>query len=1565
MKGIKKGLAILLVLCTLLSMVVMTGAGAAPQSADAPEAQTMAANDGFMKMVLLDGGRGHISVENVKAVINEMALYDYDYLMLGIGNDGLRFLLDDMSVEANGQNYDSDKIKDAIIEKNNELAPKARGEWSETDMNTILAYAREKGISIVPMLNTPGHATSIVAAMTACGITNCSLASSGTDTKNITINIENEQAAAFAKALVKKYITWFSSRGCTYFNLGCDEYGGNAGNTQDKTNQAITAYVTDLCNAMTAMTPMAFTDVLCACSNVPDNLVGIHWYKNKLQNNSNVRANSNWYYVLGKSGSGADDDWATYEKALKKTATDLVDANYAGSLLAIWNDNNQPFSPEELTRVDTLIRTQATSNPMYFTPQVENPNPTPEEPTNTRNIWVPVGGTTKDTIEGGDFSGQVDKTKLDTSIAIVSAEKTPIQGTTTYTRGDKVTSITSDGQYIIVNSRSGLTLQNETSGNGLLLSNANTPTVWTIAKAGSYYYVQNGNRYLSVGNESASAGSQNRLYLEYNSGNGGFWDIRTESKITTGWFSSNYFYLNQYGGSDSPMAAGYTKSGSDDEGSRWEIYKAVEQTSEAGSVTDVTFNGVKEGITYATVGDVHYTIHVVPQAVANVTLTYHPWISSFAVYPEGYEGSYPEEGEAHDVKLQAMYAYSKEGVAFSDLVAPTGDWHWEEDAQTVYWKGTILSNGNHQDTKPIKDKSMAGTDFTYIRYWDGVWSYSSDQVTWTKIKDTDEVCAYYLQQTAVTKEVDTYVKDWAFTAANANTKHDRPAQKALSFAVVYPGDRETKPNEDQIYQKSTLVYWDNTDFTFIRIQPNENYEIEKITYTMGKRTSGTSGSWNPSETIEWEKKTVPGTTTDQWYDETICWDESYDTEPVVNSASVPNITDKTWGADDAVLILIYLKTVVKEDSLIVKYWDDASNAEITKYAIQTSHESTAEEKTFWNSLEPGYKYDQADTVYSDGLKPNAYVTNLNNVNEYIQQDLTKVSSVYGKYTSGLYNYVGAEISQDGKTLTLHYNLNREALQPYYVADFGLPVEISFNDLGKDVKTASVSQPSNGTAKVENGKIIYQPSRAYSGPVVLSVTATFEVGEPQLYNVGIYPATTVYYEETFMEGGTIGTQPAQQSLAYGNNSDHTGKYNYGYDAAYAGQTGDSNGTVAELKTGAQGTFTFTGTGVDVYARTMKESGKVMVYVYDGSGDGKVLKRLVTVDTRQLGDQSANDTAYNVPIVSLSGLSAGEHTIRMLAVQTKDQDGVKQSWPVYIDGFRVHGTLDVNSEVYHPDGEANPTFVELRNSVLNAVIGDTKPDSIYADQIANETMSQVYAANEEGVSALIVTRDSTMTDVEVKDLLDNGPKNEIYLKQGEALVFTVNAASAQIGLKALNKATSYKINSGEPVSLSTSTDMFYPVNTSMITITNTGDGILSVTELKLFGADTSTATVEPMSAPALTRALVSLGFESEPVAATATLNITVQCGDKAVPVTLTHDGMSNETYTFTAAEIKAAVEQALPEGYTVADVTFSDVTVACGEASDVAFTAAETPAPAGLLQKIVQIAVKIVKKIFSWF
>ncbi|MGN0477919.1 MAG: PT domain-containing protein [Hominenteromicrobium sp.] len=119
----------------------------------------------------------------------------------------------------------------------------------------------------------------------------------------------------------------------------------------------------------------------------------------------------------------------------------------------------------------------------------------------------------------------------------------------------------------------------------------------------------------------------------------------------------------------------------------------------------------------------------------------------------------------------------------------------------------------------------------------------------------------------------------------------------------------------------------------------------------------------------------------------------------------------------------------------------------------------------------------------------------------------------------------------------------------------------------------------------------------------------------------------------------------------------------------------------------------------------------------------------------------------------------------------------------------------------------------------------------------------------------------------DLLDNGPKNELYLQKDQAVIFNIKTnREVQIGLKALDASTTYTINNGDTKTLNASTDMFYTVvnaggatSGQTITITNTGEGILSITEIKI--CDDPNAAFGSLTEEDLIPALLSLGFKCE--------------------------------------------------------------------------------------------------------
>ena len=1053
MKRLKKVLSLVLSVCMILGMTMTV-------SAEGPGQQASGAGDDYRRIVHLDAGRKYFSVDQIKDIIDTMAESNYNALELAVGNDGLRFLLDDMSVTVGDTTYDSAKVTEGIQQAN--TAYSHAGELSQSDMDTILQYANEKGIEIIPLLNTPGHMDAIVDAMEHVGIENAAYGENYQKSAR-TLNIMNETAVGFTQQLVKKYVDYFSGKGCSIFNMGCDEFandiyasrnGMGFGALQDNSQyDDYIAYVNSLAQIVKdgGMTPMAFNDGFyyngVTNQGTFDSSIMIAywttgWGSNYLgvqsaatlagKGHSIINTNSAWYYVLGATSGSFPLSHA--QNGVANTKYNDVpgdnDPAATGSMICFWCDDPSVDYNTYSGNVKELIQSFAANNQDVFGSSEEGTDKpgtvTPDEEKVEKTITVAEGETIEDIISGGDFTGNVNRDELDASIADVSVEYVNVPGEMTATQWTQ--SNLPDGKYLIETNRGKTVLTDSTAtGNKLQLSGtvseAGESDLWTITHAsGKSYYVQNAEgQYLNIGDESASlSGNQNTVTISYNNGMWRFSESESRWYPFVGNITTTY-YLNQLGGNTATVAGGYDGSASDT-GSQWNLYTLSSSEPVAG--TKVTFTGKQAGTTYVTVGNVHYTINVTPKDLSNVEdLNINLFISTSPVWDVN------DKTHNSDIALSAADAYSEKGVNIADLVPAVGWWEWaSNETQTVFWKGTVLPQGLHQTGDTTNDRSMSGTDYTFLRYWNDQWEYSADGSDWTAIQNSDEVNAYYLQKTTVTDEVDTYVKDWAFTTSNSQNQSGDVYQKALSFAVVYPNGNMNPTTEDGIYADSTLIYWENlANLGFIRVGVNEVYEVEKITYTMGERANHDSQSnWGPNDSIDWEKKRVDYQ--NYWYDETICWDESYGTEPVINGQDLQDEIyagnrnyqgryNGTWGFNDAVLILIYLKPVESEDSLTVQYWDDSADSLIYDYPINVTNVSTEDPGTFLNRLMP-------ENVRPDGpgefeLSDDAYIVNAKNEEETFQKDLTKIPSLFGKYTSGLYEYTGADISEDGKTLTLH------------------------------------------------------------------------------------------------------------------------------------------------------------------------------------------------------------------------------------------------------------------------------------------------------------------------------------------------------------------------------------------------------------------------------------------------------------------------------------------------------------------------------------------------------------------
>ena len=1096
-----------------------------------------------------------------------------------------------------------------------------------------------------------------------------------------------------------------------------------------------------------------------------------------------------------------------------------------------------------------------------------------EDVTVERVITLHVNQTLKDVIKNANVSGKVETE--DSLIATAIASSQHKEASRKVVQVTKKEDIVEGGQYLIVANQSGKALTpNVYTDNQKHLAmdgeaTADNPNLWTITENGSSYYFSpynSSNQYLTFANTTAgiATNTNNATKINLVPNADGTWKIKQLN-------ANMYLTDNKNNGQH---ANGYSV---DDSTAIWKIYKLVEE--EASYETTVSFTGKSIGTTYAVVDRVFYTIHVEEEDLSLIYLTYNPWLSNYSMYPEGTGNNLctNDIGVANPQQIVAESVAFEQGVAFESLVWATGDWRWEESTtQTHFWKGTILPEGKHQEGDADDDRCMDGIDFNYIRYWNSVWSYSIDRVTWTEILPTDEVCAYYLQETEVTTEVETFVKDWAFLPdLNTNTELNRH-QKALSIAVVYPGGT-MNPTEDQIYLHSTLIYWDNLeDLGFIRFAINTEYEVEKITYTFGERKEeNRPAHWNTEDDIVWEKTSING---DEWYDETLCWDPSYGTEPVVDGdklvdviyagESVSGAFNGSWGADDAVLLLVYLKPVVTEDSLKVIYFDEKFGEELTNYTITVKHGDSFDDMGKVDTSDGSVILDTNEEAPAfEGNPERIDVTDFGIINnldiiQRFQTNLTMVPNVMGKYNSELYIYTGSEITDDGKTLYLYYNVNTQALTPNYVIDFGVPVRFELKDIVNDttvsLNSIQVTELSAhyGTLTYDNSNytFTYTPTTILQSVDVLSIALTFDTraANTTVTHVGIFPSTTVHYEESFItwdSNWATGNEPItvgyQQTETLPNKDDakkYDGKkYNYGYDPIYAGATGASNGTHATAtKVGAIGTFTFTGNGIQIFANCTEQTGYVAVQVNDSSGK---IVNLSMVDTVVKGGSTGATTGQTgnmdgLPVVSLIDLQNMDHGTYTVTIRK-----IMDTDPVNIDGIRVFNTR-ADSTIYTPHLEDNPNFYELRDMVLHAVGVNEDTSVDYKTMV-----EQVYNATK-GATALVT--DSTIKYADsntIQDLLDNGPKNELYLYPDQTLTFKLTTNRVvQIGLKAPKNSTSAILTTSYTTADSTVTkesnltldstvDMFYSVvdkateRTYTVTIENTGEDIVAVTLLKI--------------------------------------------------------------------------------------------------------------------------------------
>ena len=354
------------------------------------------------KIVSIDAGRKYFSPEQLKEIIDKAKHYGYTDLHLLVGNDGLRFMLDDMSITANGRIYTSDDVKRTIEKGTNDYYNDPNGNHlTESQMTDLINYAKDKGIGLIPTVNSPGHMDAILNAMKELGIQNPNFNYFGKESAR-TVDLDNEQAVAFTKALIDKYAAYFSKK-TEIFNIGLDEYANDATNakgwtvlqTKGKYSKFIT-YANDLAHIVKShgLKPMAFNDGIYYNSDTSfgtfdkDIIVsmwtggwgGYDVASSKLlveKGHQILNTNDAWYYVLGRNADG--QGWYNLDQGLngiKNTPITSVPKSdgatipFIGGMVVAWADTpSARYSPSRLFK---LMRQFANSNAEYFVADYES-----------------------------------------------------------------------------------------------------------------------------------------------------------------------------------------------------------------------------------------------------------------------------------------------------------------------------------------------------------------------------------------------------------------------------------------------------------------------------------------------------------------------------------------------------------------------------------------------------------------------------------------------------------------------------------------------------------------------------------------------------------------------------------------------------------------------------------------------------------------------------------------------------------------------------------------------------------------------------------------------------------------------------------------------------------------------------------------------------------------------------------------------------------------------------------------------------------------------------------------
>lgn len=1484
------------------------------------------------RIIHLDCGRKYFSVDNVKSLIDVMAAYGYNELELAFGNAGLRFLLGDMSISFGTTSYTDNDIRTAVVEGNESQNNSKDGRyWTETDMTEILGYASSKNIEIVPLLNMPGHMNAL---LNGEQFRQYRISGTGYDenknkvqkTSCTSIDPGKADAAAFGHAILQKYVKWFKDYNDSnpdgkvkYFNFGADEVGNDivnpfyANNLNPNRYDSCVEYINGCASIIKAagMTPRAFNDLLYFYSRsveIDQNIEVCYWNNqwgsspyasaNAISNHGHemINTNSEWYYVLGVENEQKEVD-NNLSHALNSVKTYNYNdffvqgqannkqtiADTAGVMLCIWCDNPNAATPETAIEEATqLFAKFAEKNSAVFPAKGEippTPQPEPTEPT-TKDIYVTVGKTHTETIDGNHLGPYED---IDTNVATVTGEVIP--GTTAKpTRG---------GMYEVYNynwDQSATGVISAGKDNFLKIDkNASCVNTNDITEATRFKYTRG---YYNTIQIDDSRCSYNKYYLIGTSG-------LAVSAYAQSWtaglghdFSVSDNYLSytdntwKLSGSNTMEQIGWNCAG--------RLYAVEPGTTSTTDKTKLTFTGVKTGNTEVTIGNVTYKVHVTDALADNGDLYVDFWVTSSMITPKGIATT---NQNGHIYATYTKDQFSSEGGALLSEVIPqegtyqTGTGTSATNHDATYWKTRYLPNECRQKAEGWTNKNGVGTDtmtggkggrdVERIRYWEGKWQYlavnGGEWTTFTTSQDTsgNQMAAYYVIKTNITKEVTTYVTDWS------DKQDEKMYGVALDFCVKYPSQDTRVPatfkndntqwfnckgeENSDAYNNGYSVYasdenanvgsWKGMRTSYpsqgdwyrvinhIEVTEDQNYEVYMITATPSTSFNTaasplacpTNINYTGTERVLWAKN------------ESVVTDSGLTKHSAYTMGGSPVIERVMIQQCSGMLLTYYVRPKTVVDPLTVHFREQGAATDFAFYQINPKVAGT----TFDSNIALPNTSDQIGDLV------NATIKNDVGVDQTVTSDLRNVPGVPAQYRKTAFKCVGLTKTDDLREITLYYTFDNSVA---FVADFGLPLTITPKDVSSklvadNITAAVVSGGSGLTVDTSNPTaIVVTPNKDVVSKTSTSFTLTYTgTGDSVTYLVYILPASNVLYEENFLtESNESGRTGWTESL-FGTAQQQTQKLKeqqtFGFDTAYEGVTSargywTAGGLMTKANSTKSLTTDFYGNAIDVIGSCGQKTGIVMVSIKNAT-TGKPVKSVViettytagTIDQVplahiELGEGNANYTAV---IRGYAPLDAAQQQSGSLMLAADYYGG---SCDALAADLAEMGLSLSDVEFIRASGAAAKTASTRRAAQAYAL--ETVADSRNSDNTVTIDGFRVYrsADNEaykeltneyqvtycnilkvmEGkvITAYVNGSGKTVETCEVSDYEKlGGPQNEIYLQNNQVIAFKLldsnGGAAANRDIQISLSAVSGATQYNNTTDISSAMEMYYTLKT----------------------------------------------------------------------------------------------------------------------------------------------------------